>query len=246
MFESPAVRFWEVDMLRGWAVVMMVFYHLAFDLNYFAFYDIDVSQGFWLAAARLAASLFLLLVGLSLTLSRSRALRSGQDDRYCLRLMRRSARMLGLALGITVVTYLFIGRGFIVFGVLHLIGLSLLPAYLFLQLHRANLIFGLFFILIGAYLQSISVGFSWLLWLGLAPHSFYSVDYFPVFPWFGVILVGMGLGDWLYPCGRRRISLPDIEPFPFVRLFTFLGKNSLGIYLIHQPVIISFLQFTVY
>jgi len=193
MVEGPTVRFWEVDLLRGCAILLMVLYHLVFDLNYFAVYDIDVSSGFWLAVARLSASLFLLLVGLSLTLSHSRSRLLGQEDRFPFRLLKRSAWILGLALGVTVVTYLFLGKGFIVFGVLHLIGLSLLLAYPFLRLHGANFIFGLLFILLGIYLQKIGVSFPWLLWLGLAPPGFYSVDYFPVFPWFGLILLGMGL-----------------------------------------------------
>jgi uncharacterized membrane protein len=241
MVDSPTIRFWEVDFLRGGAIVLMVLYHLVFDLNYFAVYDIDVSSGFWLTVARAAASLFLLLVGLSLTLSHSRAQLLGQEDRFRLRLVKRSAWILGLALGITIVTYLFIGRGFIVFGVLHLIGLSLLLAYPFLWLHKANIIFGLLFILFRLYLQNISVGFPWLLWLGLAPSGFYSVDYFPVFPWFGVILVGMGLGDRLYPGYRRGIPVPDLSSSPFVRGLAFLGRNSLAIYLVHQPVMIAIL-----
>ena len=146
---------------------------------------------------------------------------------------------MGLAPGITLVTYLFIGKGFIVFGVLHLIGLSLLLAYPFLRLKRANVIFGLLFILLGIYLQNISVGFPWLLWLGLAPPDFYSVDYFPVFPWFGVILVGMGLGSQLYPGYRRKMDLPDLSRSPFVRAMAFLGRNSLAIYLVHQPIMIA-------
>jgi uncharacterized membrane protein len=239
MVERPTVRFWEVDLLRGGAILLMVLYHLVFDLDYFAVYDIDVSSGFWLAVARFTASLFLLLVGLSLTLSHTRAQLLGQEDRFRLRLLRRSAWILGLALGITIVTYLFIGKGFIVFGVLHLIGLSLLLAYPFLRLHKANFIFGLLFILLGIYLQNISVGFPWLLWLGLAPPDFYSVDYFPVFPWFGVILVGMGLGDRLYPGYRRRIPVPDLSGNSFVSSLAFLGRNSLAIYLIHQPVMIA-------
>ena len=241
MVESPTVRFWEVDLLRGWAILLMVLYHLVYDLNYFAVYDIDVSSGFWLAVARAAASLFLLLVGLSLTLSHSRAQLLGMEDRFRLRLLKRSAWILSLALGITLVTYLFIGKGFIVFGVLHLIGLSLLLAYPFLRLQRASIIFGLLFILLGIYLQNISVGFPWLLWLGLAPAGFYSVDYFPVFPWFGVILVGMGLGDRLYPGYRRRIPVPDLAESPFVRGLALLGRNSLFIYLVHQPVMIAIL-----
>jgi uncharacterized membrane protein len=241
MVDSPTIRFWEVDFLRGGAIVLMVLYHLVFDLNYFAVYDIDVSSGFWLAVARAAASLFLLLVGLSLTLSHSRAQLLGQEDRFRLLLVKRSAWILGLALGITIVTYLFIGRGFIVFGVLHLIGLSLLLAYPFLRLQRASIIFGLLFILLGVYLQNISVGFPWLLWLGLAPLNFYSVDYFPVFPWFGVILVGMGLGSRLYPDYRRRIPVRDLSGNSFVSSLAFLGRNSLAIYLVHQPVMIAIL-----
>ena len=241
MVESPWVRFWEVDLLRGVAIVLMVLYHLVFDLNYFAVYDIDVSSGFWLAVARAAASLFLLLVGLSLTLSHSRARLLGQEDRFRLRLLKRSAWILGLALGITLVTHLFICRGFIVFGVLHLIGLSLLLAYPFLRMHKANIIFGLLFIILGIYLQNISVSFPWLLWLGLAPADLYSVDYFPVFPWFGVILVGMGLGSQLYPGYRRRIPVPDLSCQAFVKSLGFLGRNSLAIYLVHQPVIIALL-----
>ena len=239
--ESPTVRFWEVDFLRGVAILLMVLYHLVFDLNYFAVYDIDVSSGFWLAVARLTASLFLLLVGLSLTLSHSRAQLLGREDRFFVRLLTRSAWILGLALGITLVTYLFIGKGFIVFGVLHLIGLSLLLAYPFLRLKRANIIFGLLFVLLGIYLQDISVGFPWLLWLGLTQPDFYSVDYFPVFPWFGVILVGMSLGSQLYPGYRRRIPVPDFSRSPFVIALAFLGRNSLAIYLVHQPVIIAIL-----
>lgn len=243
--ESPTVRFWEVDFLRGVAILLMVLYHLVFDLNYFAVYDIDVSSGFWLAVARAAASLFLLLVGLSLTLSHSRARLLGQEDRFRLRLLKRSGWILSLAIGITIVTYLFIGKGFIVFGVLHLIGLSLLLAYPFLRLKRANIIFGLLFVLLGIYLQNISVSFPWLLWLGVAPPDFYSVDYFPVFPWFGVILVGMGLGSQLYPGYRRRIPVPDISASPLVRALAFLGRKSLAVYLIHQPVMIAIIYFLV-
>jgi uncharacterized membrane protein len=239
MENRQMARFREVDLLRGVAIVLMVLYHLAFDLAYFAVYQIDVASGFWLAAARISASLFLLLVGLSLTLSYSRARLLGQEDRFFYRLCKRSARILGLALGITIITYFVICKGFIVFGVLHLIGLSLLLAFPFLRLQRMNFIFGLLAILAGACLQTVSVDYPWLLWLGLAPSDFYSLDYFPLFPWFGVILAGMGLGDMLYPGYRRRFSLPDLSGSPLVRGLVFLGQNSLLIYLIHQPIMIA-------
>jgi uncharacterized membrane protein len=232
-------RFWEVDFLRGIAIILMVLFHLAYDLNYFGVYEVELASGFWFYLGRSTASLFLLLVGVSLTLSHSRAVIVGQEDRFRIHLLKRSLWILCLAMGVTLATYLFIGEGFIVFGVLHLIGISLLLAYPFLRLHGVNFIFGLLFILLGLYLQSLSVDFPWLLWLGLTPWNFSTVDYFPLFPWFGVILMGVAFGDFLYRDYTRRIRLPDLAGTPLVKRLAFLGRNSLAIYIAHQPVIIG-------
>lgn len=241
MEDRQMARFWEVDFLRGWAIVLMVLFHLAYDLNYFGVYEIELASGFWSAVARTAASLFLLLVGVSLTLSRSRARLLGQEDRFRFRLMKRSLWIFSLAMGVTLATYIFIGSGFIVFGVLHLIGVSLLLAYPFLRLHSVNFIFGLLFMLEGLFLQSLSVDFPWLIWLGLAPWDFRSVDYFPLLPWFGVILMGVAFGDLFYRGYRRRIPMPDLASSSLVRWLAFLGRNSLAVYLAHQPVLIALL-----
>ena len=198
MDESLKVRFWEVDFLRGLAIILMVLFHSVYDLDYFDVYDIDLSSGVWFYLARFTTSLFLLLVGVSLFLSYSRTRLLGEEDRFRFRLLKRSIWILILAMGITLVTYFSIGKGFIVFGVLHFIGISLLLAYPFLRLQWQNFVIGLFFILAGLYLQTVNVEFPWLIWLGLAPQDFSSLDYVPIFPWFGVVLMGMGLGDLLY------------------------------------------------
>ena len=234
-------RFWEVDLLRGIAIMLMVLYHFAFDLNYFGLVKIEVNSGIFLSLARLTVSLFLLLVGLSLSLSLSRAERLGRQDRFKRRLFRRSVWILALALCITIVTYLLLGRGYIVFGALHLIGLSLLLAYPFLGMGWKNFIFGSVLIILGLYVPEISVEHYWLLWLGLAPPGFYSLDYVPLLPWFGVVLYGVGLGGLLYPGYRRRVEQldrPTFSGFAWIRLLCYLGRNSLAIYLIHQPLII--------
>ena len=238
-------RFWEVDLLRGIAIMLMVFYHFAFDLNYFGLVKIDVNSGFFLSLARFTVTLFLLLVGLSLYLSLSRAERLGRQDRFKWRLFRRSAWILALALCITIVTYLLLGRGYIVFGALHLIGLSLLLAYPFLGMGWKNFILGSILIILGLYVPEISVEHFWLLWLGLAPPEFYSLDYVPLLPWFGVVLFGVGLGDLLYPGYRRRVTWLDqiaVSGCSWARLLCYLGRNSLTIYLVHQPLIILLLM----
>ena len=235
------VRFWEVDFLRGMAIILMVLFHLAYDLNYFGAQQIELASRFWFYLARFTATLFLLLVGVSLSLSYSRARLLGQEDRFRFRLLKRGLWIFSLAVGVTLVTYLFIGRGFIIFGVLHLIGVSLLLSYSFRRLHGVNFMLGLLFILTGLFLQSVSVDFPWLLWMGLAPWDFRSVDYFPLLPWFGVILIGVASGDLFYRGYSRRIPVPDLAKSSLVSGLAFLGRNSLAIYLAHQPVLIGLL-----
>ena len=245
MDDSPIDRFWEVDLLRGIAILLMVLYHFAFDLNYFGLVKIDVNSGIFLSLARFTVTLFLLLVGLSLYLSLSRAELLGRQDRFKWRLFRRSAWILALALCITIVTYLLLGRGYIVFGALHLIGLSLLLAYPFLGMGWKNFILGSILIILGLYVPEISVEHFWLLWLGMAPPEFYSLDYVPLLPWFGVVLFGVGLGDLLYPGYRRRVTWLDqiaVSGCSWARLLCYLGRNSLTIYLVHQPLIILLLM----
>ncbi len=241
-------RFWEVDLVRGLAVVMMVLFHLAYDLSYFGLYGLDMYSGFWFYLAHITAGIFILLAGVSLTLSASRTRLQNQDQSLYFKFVKRGMKIFSLGLGITAATYLLIGKGFIIFGVLHFIGVAIILAYPFLNLKALNVMIGAVIIIIGIYLQGLEFGFPWLLWLGLAPKGFYTLDYFPIFPWFGVILIGIFLGDALYGGYRRKINLPDISnlqgsgyAYFLTKPFVFLGRKSLWVYMIHQPVLIAIL-----
>ncbi|VVB62866.1 Uncharacterised protein [uncultured archaeon] len=237
-FSKPS-RFWELDFIRGLAVVMMVLYHFLYDLNYFGGYTLNVHSGLWLYFAEATAAIFIVLVGVSLTLSASRSQMRGASEKLYLRFFKRGLRLFSLGLVVTLATYLLIGRGSILFGVLHFIGVSIVLAYPFLRLRTFNLFAGSIFILIGIYLQGLTFNFPWLLWLGLVPYNFYTLDYFPIFPWFGLVLIGIFLGNRFYQDGKRGFRLPDLSGSFIVDLLGTLGRNSLVIYLVHQPVIVA-------
>ncbi len=241
MQESQKMRFWEVDLLRGIAVVMMIVFHFFYDLNYFNIYGVDISTGFWFIFPRITAGIFILLVGVSLSLSYSRAEVLGRKDRMFIRLLKRGIWIFSLGMAVTVVTYLIVEERFIVFGILHFIGVSIILAYPFLKLKlkALNLGLGAAAIALGLYLQSLSFPYPWLLWLGLAPEGFYTLDYIPIFPWFGVVLWGIFLGSSLYGDYQRRFILPDLSGSALASVLCFLGRNSLLIYLIHQPLIVA-------
>lgn len=231
-------RFWEIDFLRGVAIIMMVVFHSAFNLYYFDAFSIDIDSTPWWLLARSTATIFIFLVGVSLTLSYSKTKRSRSKKSIWVKYIIRGSKIFSWGILITIITYFILREGFVRFGILHFIGLSIILAVPFIRYKTINLVIGSSIVIIGFYIDSFSVETSWLMWIGLQPESFYTVDYFPLLPWFGLILFGISAGNILYPDHERRFDLPDLGDVLPIKFFSFLGKHSLLIYLLHQPLII--------
>ncbi len=239
-------RFWEVDTLRGVAIVMMVIYHLLWDLWAFGVTpEIVLYAGFWKYFQRTCAGLFLILVGVSLTLSYNRAVEKRGSQGLYKKFLIRGAFVFSLGMILTLVLMAvsaLTGFGLHVeFGILHLIGFSIAAAYPFLRLKWPNLILWAVFFIAGYFVQDMRVDTTWLVWLGLTPAGYDPVDFFPVIPYFGVVLLGVFLGNTLYPGGYRAFVMPDWSSIYPVRILEFLGQHSLLIYMIHQPIMLVIL-----
>ncbi len=236
-------RFWEIDFLRGIAIIMMIIFHLIFDLVYFDKYNFNLNSGFLPYFARVTAIIFIFLVGISLTLSFSRAEKKQKTKKKLyVKYLKRGLMIFSWGLIITLMTWIFLREEFIMFGVLHFIGISIILAYPFLKLKFWNLLIGILFISLGMCLRNFTFDFSWLVWLGFKPHYFHTIDYFPIFPWFGIILFGLFFGNLLYSDHARRFKIRDLSAFSFIRFFCFLGRYSLLVYLIHQPILIMLIR----
>ncbi len=90
--------------------------------------------------------------------------------------------------------------------------------------------------------MSIQVNHPWLVWLGITPPRYYPVDFFPLFPYFGLVLLGVAVGNMVYSKNGRAFSLPDLSELAPIRFLRFLGSHSLPIYMIHQPVLFVILM----
>ena len=227
-------RFWEIDFARGLAVIGMIIFHALWQLNYFGYTTLSLYSGWLGLFQKFVAITFLLLVGISLTLSVNR-----RDD-HNLWFVKRGLFIFGLGILITAFTFLFFKEGLIFFGVLHLIGASIILAIPFAKHIYANILTGLAVIAAGIYLQTLTFDFPYFLWLGF----FYPVttfDYYPLLPWFGVILIGIAFGNVLYKNGERIIELKDCD-----NIISKLGKYSLLIYFIHQPILFGLLMLLSY
>ncbi|MEM5835155.1 MAG: heparan-alpha-glucosaminide N-acetyltransferase [Candidatus Aenigmatarchaeota archaeon] len=231
-------RFLEIDFARGIAVLMMIIFHIIFDLYYFLNIKLIKSYFFWFFFPRLVASIFILISGICIYISYKRSIKDMNRNKIFFKFLKRGIKIFSLGVLITIITFIFLKNDLIIFGILHFLGVSSIIAYPFLRFNKLNFIFGFFFILVGMFLSQFSFNFSYLLFLGLAPRNFSTLDYFPIFPWFGLILIGIYLGNVLYHNGRRSFKIRKISSFKFVKLFTFLGRNSLKIYFLHQPIIV--------
>ena len=210
-------RFVFIDTLRGFAVILMVFFHLFFDLNLFKLVAIDVlKHPFWFWLPRWIVTVFLVCVGIGLALVHKNGIRWEH-------VWKRLIKIGGCALLITCTTLVLFPSQYIFFGILHCIAVSSVLGLLFVKYPKSSLLG--FFVIILSYTIIKPSTEPLLDWLGIRP-----LDFIPIYPWFGMVLLGIFLESIHF----HKISIRQIR---VVRWMAYVGRHSLIIYLIHQPIL---------
>lgn len=223
-------RIWELDALRGLFILAMVAVHLIYDLQSFFGASLLVDNPLYNFILEWGGSVFFLISGICATL--------GSHP------VRRGLIVFGCGLVVSAVTWGmyaldFAGRGMIIyFGVLHCLGVCMLLWPLFQRIPWfINGVLALFMIVYGVYLDPLRFDCSmWLIPLGFKPYRFATSDYFALMPFLGFFLAGTLLGKWVYKEKTTRFPKANPENF-LIRFLTLMGKWSLPIYMLHQPVL---------
>ncbi len=238
------VRYHLLDGIRGLALLSMVSYHGMYDLVELFHVPVD---WFWKTPGYLwqqgSCWTFIILSGFCWSLGKSP--------------LRRGLTVFGWGVVITIVTSLFLPSERILFGILTLIGTAMvlmiplskicdkIPGFIGILLCA-----GLFFVTRN--INHHSFGFGPLV-LGSVPAGlyrgigmtflvfpvpgFYSSDYFSLFPWLFLYLCGYFLYKMIIPYETIRTWLQCP-----VGIFSILGRYSLVIYLLHQPLLMGILD----
>ena len=233
-----------VDEVRGFEYVLMVLYHLYYDIAFV--YCIDLPQPVDIVMKYIQlifAGVFIFIAGIAANYSSNN--------------FRRGAQYFFIGMAMTFVTAIVMPSEIIVFGALHFMGIAAM-IYGFVGKYTESIPWFIGIVLFGIlYAFTINVpngyigfdglfrinlpsriyGHDWLFALGLPGPSFHSSDYFPLIPYIFLYFAGASLGVY-FKSGIAPKGLYDTR----FHSLTFIGKHGLWIYLLHQPVMILILE----
>ncbi len=252
-------RAFEIDLVRGIAIIDLLFHHTAFDLRYFFGYDVcsflDSScTPFWAFVQPFFLSCFICVSGICCQFSRNN--------------FRRALKVGLVALAFSVVTitadhFLELNCA-IYFNVLHLLALSMLFFAIFDHVEQKKtgsrdsrggdlvliLILGAFLILAHG-LPMFDNRFHHFAWsfLGIAPAEDALIpmgDYTSIVPWMGMFFVGILIGRHVYKNKETLFPNAPKAVRAISRPVEWLGRHSLIIYILHQPVVMGIIYLLKY
>ena len=230
-----ATRIDAIDTLRGVAICSMIVYHFAYDLRIYRVTNADfVHDPFWLAFRALIVTSFMVLVGISLVLAEeARATHA--------HFWRRIAVIVACALLVTLASWVAFRETFIYFGILHAIAVASVLVSPLVSRPRAALLTGAAIIAAGVAWSNAWFDPRAHSWIGFATTKPPTEDYVPLAPWAGVVALGVAAGHGLVRDGFRKLAPLGNAP----AWLRWLGRHSLFVYMIHQPLLLGALWLVV-
>lgn len=242
---SESKRYGTLDFIRGVNLISMILYHACWDLNYL--FNVIIT-GYAGVAGRLwqksICYTFILLSGICSSI--------GKDSK---RKIKRGFLIIVLGEIVSIVTFLVMPEDPIHFGILTFMGFAMILFGLFDKPLRKQVpVEALIFCLILFYMtkEFAKRRFNLFLtrpimptslyanmftaFLGFPPVNFTSTDYFPVFPWIFLYGAGYYIGLIL-----DKLKILCKLKYPSKGIFNYIGKHTLFIYMLHQPVIYGIL-----
>lgn len=225
-------RIKSVDVVRGLAIIGVVIFHLIWDLEFTGLIKGIAYHPAWLAFGRVLAGSFMLLVGVSLVLGHGEVIRWRS-------FWKRIFVVAAAALLISIGTWFAFPDSFIFFGILHSIALASVVGVLFLRASVFVVLMMGFLILLAPWIYSTPIFNSrWLAWIGFFTIPPLSNDFVPFFPWAGLTFLGIAFAK-IIELGKSGPSNGKSKDHFATNWVAWAGRNSLVIYLLHQPIMLG-------
>jgi len=234
---TPAARprYALLDVARGGGLVLMFVYHFSWDLTFFRMADFQIfSDWKWIWFAKVIASIILFVMGIAQVMARRR-----NPGGLAAAVFLRRLAVIAVAAGlVSAATYMVDARSYVFFGILHHIAAASLILALVHRLPSTALaVLAAAAALAPEIFRHEVFNADYLLWLGLYTSAPGSVDYVPLLPWLAVPLAGVLAGRLMLRGDSVPCMLAWVPADPLSNAVHFLGRHSLVVYLIHQPIL---------
>lgn len=231
-----------IDFVRGTAFLGMMIHHI-FIFLYLIGYSpyspqfVPIEVLGWIVRVT-----FVTLVGYAsyFWYSKYTAVVSGQVAIYT-QALKRSGKVAIAAMLVTLSTAILIPTLTIYFGVLHMIAVSVVLVVPFLQYPRLSWLFGMLFLGLHWFLSIWLLSDSQMWWLVSLATRPATLDYFPLLPWFAVVLIGVSIAFYT----RSLLNTFEHAYLTFfggrlqmcAAIIVFFGRHALALYLAQIPVL---------
>ena len=237
--DAPTVkkRYDLIDSIRGFAIINMIAFHALYDIFQIYGNSTSFSGAAVFVWERFICVSFIIISGASFNFSRH-TVRNGIIVSLC-----------GFA--VTVVTTLALPSQAVWFGILNLLGISMLICSALREVINAvpSVVGAVISFLLYALTYGVPRGYigffgirlfelpqalyeyKYLSFLGFRSADFVSSDFFPIIPWLFLYVFGLFL--W------RIIKEREWDNYFYLKIpvLNIIGRHSLVIYLLHQPVL---------
>ena len=239
---SSSNRVKLLDYSRATAVFAMIFYHFVYDLGDFGYVNmITVITGSWKLFAQAIGCSFLFISGISFWIM-------ARDGINFFSFLKRFIILSLAASAVSTATFVQFGSGFVFFGILHLLAACSIFAVLIYRLPTVLLLLLTIILAVAPDYYFSSTLYNeelfkprYLAWTGLFNGSTGSVDFYAFMPWSAAFVLGLGMAKLFRSKSNRQnfspLSFKEEKLSKLKSSFLWVGRNSLLVYLIHQPIL---------
>ena len=262
--KSEKKRFIEIDVVKGVAVMLMMFFHYFYLGKHMNVVNANTDSGLLYLCAKLAHTTFIIASGMNLAISTS----GKSSDEYIPKKVKRGLYLLAVGLIISYLTKIEFGDSYVKFGIMHFIGTATILSAFVMKVPILTYILSAGILLIHILLKTPSIKNKFFkvcetnpfmcFISGIMNLKYDSLDHFSLIPYLGYFLLGSAIAFTCYKIknienelkynynnesndnGRKIEVLGFLDKYkdnPIVKGMAWVGKRSMMFYIVHFTIL---------
>jgi len=261
--QSQKKRFVEIDVVKGVAVLLMMFFHYFYLGKHMNVVNANTDSGLLYLCAKIAHTTFIIASGMNLAISTS----GKSSEEYIPKKVKRGLYLLAVGLIISYLTKMEFGDSYVKFGIMHFIGIATILSAFIVKVPILTYVISAGILLIHIILKTPSVKSKFYDICGRNPFMCFisgimnlkydSLDHFSLIPYLGYFLLGSAIAFTCYKIknveneyndenydsddnGRKIKVLGLLDKYqdnPIVKGFAWIGKRSMMFYIVHFTIL---------